>query len=95
MFIDFGTLIDYNKGHKNMNINTAEKHKINFEVIRKVFGEIVKAKKIKALFAFSDMLASAIYPLMLMKGIIPGKDMELVSCNKDKKVIGNRRDTDD
>jgi LacI family transcriptional regulator len=74
---------------ENIIISTAEKHKINHEVIRKVFEDILREKTIKAVFAFSDMLVSAIYPLMLMKGLIPGKDMELVSCNNETAYLIN------
>lgn len=74
---------------ENIIINTAEKHEINHEVVRKVFDEILKVKDIRAVFAFSDILVSAIYPLMLMKGLTPGKEMELVSCNNETAYLIN------
>ncbi|MFA6291377.1 MAG: LacI family DNA-binding transcriptional regulator [Victivallales bacterium] len=73
----------------NIIIKTAEKHEIEHEVVRKVFEEITRDKSIKAVFTFSDMLANAIYPLMLVKGLTIGKEMELVSCNNETAYLIN------
>ncbi len=41
------------------------------------------------LFVPSDMLTAAAYPLLYERGMIPGQDIDVVSCNNEELLLGN------
>ena len=42
-----------------------------------------------AVFFLTDMLTAAAYPIMIEKGILPGTDIDVVSCNNEEILLAN------
>ncbi len=67
---------------------TDEVHEINFEVVEKIVSAILKDGKCSAaLFSPADIYTSVIYPMLLMRGIVPGFKMEIVTCNNEQPYL--------
>lgn len=41
------------------------------------------------LFLPADMLTNAAYPLLYERGVVPGRDIEIVSCNNEELLLAN------
>ncbi len=56
------------------------------EVIEKM---MVASPKASAVFFLTDMLTAAAYPIMIEKGLLPGRDIDVVSCNNEEILLAN------
>jgi DNA-binding LacI/PurR family transcriptional regulator len=65
-------------------------NRIDRESMSKVLDKLLSAKpRPSGLFCPADMITAAVYPLLYEKGVVPGKDVELVSCNNEGILLAN------
>lgn len=59
---------------------------VNRAALEKAWAMVSKTG-IEGLFAYSDQVANALYPLLARNGIQPGKDLKIVSCNAEELFL--------
>jgi len=59
---------------------------VNRDSLEKAWATVSKAG-IEGLFAYSDQVANALYPLLARNGIQPDKDLKIVSCNAEELFL--------
>ncbi len=65
-------------------------NRIDRESMSAVLDKLLSANpRPTGLFCPADMIAAAAYPLLYEKGVMPGRDMEIVSCNNEEILLAN------
>ena len=60
------------------------------ETLERVIDQLLAAKpRPTGLFCPFDLLTAGLYPLLLARGINPGRDLEVVSCNNEALLLQN------
>lgn len=73
---------------KDLLLITDRLHTVQRDVIDAVVSEILALNpRPTALFAEADMVTQALYPALQARGIIPGRDIELISCNNEQPLL--------
>jgi LacI family transcriptional regulator len=63
---------------------------IDRESMSRVLDKLITANpRPTGLFCPADMITAAAYPLLYEKGVVPGKGIEIVSCNKEEILLAN------
>jgi len=60
------------------------------DTLERIIDQLLAARpRPTGLFCPSDLLTAGIYPLLLARGIAPGSDLEIVSCNNEVLLLQN------
>lgn len=65
-------------------------HYVERDKMSAMLDDVLNTKpKIDAIFFSSDILTAGAYPVLAEKGIVPGKDIEIVTCNNERPLLAN------
>jgi len=71
-------------------IVTEQKHQVNRKCICDLLDRLLAhTPQPTALFFPADMLTNAAYPLLYERGVVPGRDIDIVSCNNEELLLAN------
>ena len=66
------------------------RHELKYEAFGQVVDRLLATRpRPTAVFSPADMLTNALHMLLLQRGIQPGRDLEIVSCNNEELLLRN------
>jgi len=75
-------------GSPNLFIKTADFHQVNQDIIRILVDRLLACSpRPTGLFVPTDMLTASVYLQLLERGVRPGVDIEIVSCNNERAIL--------
>lgn len=74
----------------DISIVTEQIHQVNRVRMGEILDRLLACEpRLTALFLPADMLTNAAHPLLYERGIVPGRDIEIVSCNNEELLLAN------
>jgi len=75
---------------RDMMVIDADKHYVNRRKMETAIDALASlSPRPGGVFFLTDMLTAAAYPIMIEKGLLPGRDIDVVSCNNEELLMMN------
>ncbi len=75
---------------ENLYTATEVAHKINLEAMNDRLDRFcARTPRPSGMFIDADMVTAALYPLLYARGIVPGRDLAVISCNNEQATLEN------